>query len=118
MELIANVDSHKSTSCLRDDLFPSDGSHYRIAQLRTIWKIFSVGAPVVPEPRLIGRVEELVENRNAISHGRRTPEEVGGRYSVQDIADRVDDTNAICSHVLVALESHVQAGGLLGEAGA
>ena len=116
MALMASIDSSETTSTLRDDLFPSDGSHYRIQQLHTIWNIFSVSVPVVSEPRLIGRVEELVENRNAISHGRRTPEEVGGRYSWQEIASRVDDTDAIAGHVVSSLESHVQSGGLFAAA--
>ena len=110
--LIASIDSGELTSTLRDDLFPTDGSHYRIQQLQTIWQIFSVSAPVVPERRLIGRVDELVENRNAISHGRITPEKVGRRYSWQEIASRVEDTDAIAGHVVSSLESHVQSGGL------
>ena len=118
MALIASIDSDELTSTVRDDLFPSDGSHYRIQQLRTIWKIFSVSVPVVSKPHLIGRIEELVENRNAISHGRRTPEEVGGRYSWQEIASRVNDTDAIASHVVSSLESHVQSGGLFAAASA
>ena len=112
MALIASLDSSELTSTLRDDLFPNDGSHYRIHQLRTIWKIFSVSGPVVSEPRLIGRIEELVENRNAISHGRLTPEEVGSRYSWQEVASRVNDTDTIAGHVVSSLESHVQSGGL------
>ena len=112
MALIASIDSGELTSTLRDDLFPNDGSHYRIQQLRTIWKIFSVSGPVVSEPRLIGRIEELVENRNAISHGRLTPEEVGGRYSWQEVASRADDTDTIAGHIVSSLESHVQSGGL------
>lgn len=115
MELIARADSSELTSTLRDDLFPSDGSHYRIQQLRTIWKIFSVSAPVVSESRLIGRIDELVENRNAISHGRLTPEEVGRRYSWQEIDGRVDDTAAIARHVVSSLERHVKSGGLFAD---
>ena len=114
--LIASIDSGELTSTLKDDLFPNDGSHYRIQQLYTIWKIFSVSGPVVSEPRLIGRIGELVDNRNAISHGRLTPEEVGGRYSWQEVASRVDDTNAIAGHVVSSLESHVQSGGLFAAA--
>ena len=118
MALLSSIDSDELTSTLRDDLFPSDGSHYRIQQLHTIWKIFSVSGPVVSEPRLIGRIEELVENRNAISHGRRTSEEVGSRYSWQEIAKRVNDTDAIAGHIVSRLESHVQSGGLFAVASA
>ena len=112
MALIANVYSDTHTSTLMDDIFPSDGSHFRQNQLRTIWKLFSISGPVVSENRLIGRIDELVENRNAISHGRRTPEEVGSRYSWQDIASCVNDTEAIASHIVSSLELHVQSGGL------
>ena len=115
--LISSIDSVELTSTLKDDLFPTDGSQYRIQQLETIWKIFSVSPPVVPERRLIGIIEELVENRNAISHGRFTPEEVGRRYSAQDIADRVEDTNTIAGHIVSSLESHVRSGGLMAAAG-
>lgn len=115
MALIAKMDSIDSSATLRDDLFPTDGSHYRISQLQTIWRIFSIDAPIVPEPRLMGRIEELVENRNAISHGRHTPEEVGGRYSWQDISARVVDTDAICGHLVGTLDAHVRSGGLLTE---
>ena len=110
--VIASIESTERTSTLKNDLFPKDGSHYRIRQLCTIWQVFSVSAPVVPEQRLIGRIDELVENRNAISHGRFTPEEVGGRYSVEDMAERVKDANAIAGHVVNSLEAHVRSGGL------
>ena len=36
MALIASIDSRELTSTLRDDLFPSDGSHYRVQQLGVI----------------------------------------------------------------------------------
>jgi hypothetical protein len=117
MALIAHVDSRESTASVRDDLFPTDGSHYRVSQIRTIWKIFCVGVPVVPDPRLIAWIDELIENRNAISHGRRTPEDVGARYSWQEIGKRVDDTDAICRHVIGSLESHVLTGGLVRDPG-
>ena len=117
LALIACVDSGELTSTLRNDLFPSDGSHYRVQQLRTIWEIFGVSAPVVPEARMIGVIEKLVENRNAVSHGRRTAEDVGREYSYADIAGLVEDTNAIAGHVVSSLEGHARSGGLVGAAG-
>ena len=68
--------------------------------------------PVVPEPRLVGRIEELVENRNAIAHGRRTPEEVGGRYSTAEIEKTADDIEKIGSYFVTELERHYNAGGV------
>lgn len=89
-----------------DTLFPHDGSHYRVEQLRTIWELFGVTAGVVPDGRLHPLIGELVEHRNAIAHGRRTAEEVGGGYSVADVYNKIDGTRDICLHVLTTLQSH------------
>jgi hypothetical protein len=115
--LVTHVDSLALTSNLRDDFFPSDGSHYRANQLRTIWRIFTITEPIVPAPRYLSRIEELVENRNGISHGRLTAEEVGRRYSRQDIAERVNDVYEISNHIVRVLEAHVRGGGCLAAAG-
>lgn len=110
--LIRAMNSTDPLSATRDSLFPADGSHYRIRQLYTIWSILGVTDSVVPEPRYIGRIDEMVENRNAIAHGRETPENVGGRYSIQDIEERVADAEAICQHIVDTVLLHREAGGL------
>jgi len=100
LDLVASFESGTPLQSLDDTLFPADGSHYRVAQLETIWAIFGISVPVVPESRLIGRIEELVENRNAIAHGRRTPEEVGGRYSTSEIEKRIADIEKITVYLV------------------
>ena len=112
LDLVASFDSTTPLQSLDDNLFPADGSHYRIAQLETIWAIFGISVPVVPESRLLGRIEELVENRNAIAHGRRTPEEVGGRYSTSEIDKRIDDIEKIAFYLVTEMETHYNAGGV------
>src|SRR6266545_1050753 len=81
-------------------LFPADGTHYRSAQLRTIWSLFGISAPHVPDNRLIGRIDELVDFRNAIAHGRMRAEEVGSRFSLQDLESKRADTAAICQYIM------------------
>jgi len=111
--LMSHMDAPELTSGIDDSLFPRDGSHYRVRQLQTIWRIFAITEPVVADTRYLGRIEEFVENRNAISHGRRTPEDVGRRFSRQEIADRVIDTDAICNHIVGVLEAHLRMGRLV-----
>lgn len=86
--------------------FPADGSHYRVRQLHTVWKILGLPEPIVAEPRYMGRIEELVENRNFIAHGEKTPEEVGGRFSHPDLVQRTDDIAAVVSHVVQVMQDH------------
>lgn len=110
--LVASLESSVPLQSFDDTLFPADGSHYRVAQLETIWAIFGITVPVVPETRLIGRIDELVENRNAIAHGRRTSEEVGGRYSTSELQKRVDDVEIIAIYLVTQIEIHYEAGGV------
>ena len=109
---MATLDDEQSPITFDNTLFPSDGSHYRAEQLDTIWRLFGVSAPVLPDLRLRQRVNELVENRNAIAHGRRTARDVGARHTNKDMEARIDDTDAITHHVIDTMETHCLTGGL------
>ncbi len=89
-----------------EDVFPTDGSHFRSGQLETIWRLLGVSAPVVTKSIHLGRIAEMVEHRNAVAHGRDAPETVGRRFSDADIEIRIDDTEALCMHIADALELH------------
>ncbi len=111
--LMQIVGSSQIASAIDATAFPRDGSHYRPRQLLTIWEIFGLTCPTVPDMRFLGRIEELVENRNAIAHGRRTASDVGKRYSKLELRGRVDDLNAVCNHLIDSMKGHVDAGALL-----
>lgn len=111
--LLDLIRSPKPIGEFSDTIFPSDGSHYRSGQLRTIWRVFGIDEPIVAEMKHLGRIDELVENRNAIAHGRITAEDIGKRYSSSDITKRVDDIELICSHILDTLRSHFTKSGFL-----
>lgn len=111
--LLTEASSSNTTSRISDTTFPSDGSHYRVRQLQTIWDVFGVSEPVVASQKHKGRIDELVENRNTIAHGRRTADDVGRQYSRMDILYRIDDIDAICSHIITVLHSHYTKGGHL-----
>jgi hypothetical protein len=86
--------------------FPGDGSHFRRPQLDTIWMLFGLTSPVVPHGRHFDLIEELVEHRNAIAHGREKPEKIGGRFSDLDISARIDWTRDLCLHLITEMETH------------
>jgi hypothetical protein len=110
--LVSRFDDSSPLQALDNTLFPADGTHYRVGQLQTIWDIFGVSVPVVPEARLLGRIDELVENRNSIAHGRQRPEQVGRRYSIQEVERRIDDVEKIAMHIVSVLETHYTNGGV------
>ncbi len=89
------------------DLFPRDGSHFRPPQLETIWTLFGIPGPIVPASRLIAHIIELVDTRNRIAHGDDSPEAVGGRFSTGEMRKRIDDTEAVCTHVITAAGAYM-----------
>lgn len=104
IELLKQLDPKTSLGNIQDSIFPSDGTHFRAPQLQTIWKLFALTEPIVPEQKHLGRIIELVENRNAIAHGRRTAEDVGKRYSKKDLEDRILDIFDISVHIIKTLK--------------
>jgi MAE_28990/MAE_18760-like HEPN len=86
---------------------PMDGSHMRVQQLETIWKLLGIDAPVVPHPRYIDRIHELVERRHAVAHGREMPDEVGRRFTIDDLKARLVDVEACCTYFIRTIEGHV-----------
>lgn len=110
ISILNHADKKVSVSSIQDTHFPVDGSHFRPRQLHTLWKVFGISDPIVPELRFLGRIEELVENRNAISHGRRTAADVGRSYSKSDIETRIDDVEAICNYLVETMKTHYESG--------
>jgi hypothetical protein len=90
-----------------DDAFPNDGSHYRISQIYAIWEAFGITNPVIPNPQWTQLIGEVVENRNAIAHGRRTSKDVGRGYSKDDIVKKFERMRDICLYIVSTVESHV-----------
>jgi hypothetical protein len=68
--------------------------------------VFGIPNPVVPYGRLVGFVDEMVDHRNAVSHGRKTAYEVGRGLTTTDILDRVKFTQDICMHIIETMEQH------------
>jgi len=85
---------------INDGLFPKDGSFFRPDQLRTIWSIFGLPGLVVPNNRLLGHIEEMVDSRNRIAHGHDAPSKVGSRFNIQELSKRIDDTEVVCTHII------------------
>lgn len=111
-DLLREIRADSPVTTLNDLAFPSDASNYRVSQLIIIWALLDIPVPVVAEKRYMGRIEELVENRHAIAHGRVSASAVGRRYSQQEIAGRIDDVDAITAYIIESIRDHSHSGGL------
>ncbi|WP_433891364.1 MAE_28990/MAE_18760 family HEPN-like nuclease [Streptomyces sp. CA-111067] len=82
------VDAITSSSCtISSDLFPDDGSHMRRSQVTTFCNVFNFGNPAPILREAWQRIDSIVNERNAVAHGRMTPEEVGRNYSIGEMRD-------------------------------
>lgn len=93
---------------LNDSILPTDSSHFRTGHLKCLWDTLCIKDPIVPRPLLLGRIEELVENRNCVAHGRESAAAIGGRYSVPDLRKRYDDVHEVCTYLLQVLGKYLQ----------
>lgn len=104
-ELLRKVRSTTAVA-INEGLFPKDGTQFRPSQLETIWNVFGLPGSIVPDPRLRGHIVEMVDNRNRIAHGADAPYIVGGRFSVGELEKRINDTEAVCTHIISSVASY------------
>ena len=97
--------ARSSEPAVLPDLFPKDGSFMRPTQLQLIWRVFDLPGDPWPDPRMIGRITELVDARNEIAHGSEPPSAVGGRYSTGDLDQRIRDVEVLCSHIISVFQA-------------
>lgn len=67
------------------DLFPIDGSFMKSTQVHVFCTLFDLGDPGPILKEVWGRLDTIVTQRNRIAHGAESPEEVGKRYTIQEL---------------------------------
>ena len=106
LNLFERAFSSKILDLASDTNPPNDGSHYRYSQLVLIFDVFGIKRMPVPRRRHIQRIEEVVSHRNAIAHGRDTPQDVGRRYTRAEIRKTVRQMRSICMLWIRVIESY------------
>lgn len=87
-------------------VMPMNGTHYRYEQLQLIFKVLGIKRRPIRKWKHRARIDELVEKRNAISHGRDTAENVGRQLTRKDIDHRMRQIKSVCLHLIAVLEEH------------
>lgn len=106
---LVEVAGRGGRSCTIDaDSFPVDGSFMRRSQIELWCRLFSVATPGRILFRTWTAIDSVVSERNAIAHGRKTPEDVGRGYSEQEIRDLVGDWHADWFDFLMEVERLAQ----------
>ena len=73
----------------------------------------ALDGPIVPDPSFRPYVDELVEFRNGVAHGRYSALGLGSARRADELLVRHDAISATCSHILDSLEQHYLARGIV-----
>ena len=86
---------------------PTDGKNLRYRQLDSIAKSFGVKESILPRNEIGGYITEMVDNRNYIAHGNKTPKEVGRNYTSTDLLERCGYISEICEYIILVYERYI-----------
>lgn len=89
------------------DIMPTDGKNIRYKQLESIAKSFGISLPVIPSPEIGGHLETIVNNRNWIAHGDKSPVDIGRQYTINEIINYTEITSELCTYIIELYESYI-----------
>jgi hypothetical protein len=93
---------------LNDAVFQDQLQNIWFKTLQTIFEYLCIQRDAVPEERMRGYIDEIVENRNAVAHGRQSAQGVGRRITSSDLEERLDAVVRVVNHVLSCFEDYLQ----------
>jgi RiboL-PSP-HEPN len=93
---------------LLNTTFPSDGSHFRQDQLETLFRIFGIHRIPARRRRHLQRINEVVNHRNEIAHGRATADQIGRSYTHSEIRRAISQIRSVCLFLISQVDSHFE----------
>lgn len=91
-----------------NEIVPTDGKNLRYRQLESIAKSFGIHNAILPRAEIGGNIQEMVDNRNYIAHGNKTPKEVGREVSVNDLQGKLDHISEACTYIIELYEKYIE----------
>ncbi len=88
------------------DTLPVDGSHFRHTQAQLILRALGIRRSLTRRRRHLYKIDEIVNNRNAIAHGEETAAQIGRRYSRADVTRSISQIKSICLRVIAIASEH------------
>lgn len=100
------IDALKSTTPQRisSDLFGLYLQNIWAERLDTLFACLDISHPIVPDPSYRLYVDELVEHRNGVAHGRYSALGIGSSKRSPDLLIRHQAISSTCIHILDCLE--------------
>lgn len=106
LELLNKMVSNDKT-CFNDTVFSQDLQNVWVSEISKVFSCLGLDAPVVPEARLLGYVDEIVDKRNKVAHGRETPADVAAGMRSNDLEIRLQAISQTIYHIADSLEDYI-----------
>jgi len=87
-------------------VMPIDGSHFRHTQLLLMFRTLGISRCPTRRRSHLYRIDEVVENRNAVAHGRSTAKDVGKRYSRTEVRRILRQMRSVCLTMIDLVDAH------------
>jgi len=87
-------------------VFPKDGTHFRSSQLQMIFRVLGINRTPAQRHRHLHRINEVVEARNAIAHGRETADGVGRRFTRAEVLHAIQQMKSVCLFLISAIQNY------------
>ena len=101
---IFNRQNSEGKCVLNDTVFGLYLQNVWIENLQQVFNCLNIPDPVIPDPRLGPYVEEIVEKRNIVAHGRESPAIVGRGTRTPELKIRLDAIAEVVQHIFDCFE--------------
>lgn len=91
---------------MNDTVFHSDLQNIWFETLSTLFESLCISESVLPEPRLRGYIDEVMERRNAVAHGRESPASVG-RIRSNELELRLEAISRTATHIIFCFDRYL-----------
>jgi hypothetical protein len=113
---LINQQSSAAAQTISGDLFGLYLQNIWIEKLDVLFRCFNIDQPVVPDPSYRLYVDELVDRRNGVAHGRFSALGIGGTRRSPELLIRYNAIAATCSHILDCLDQQHTSRGVVATA--
>jgi MAE_28990/MAE_18760-like HEPN len=95
-------------SCRLDDtVFQMYLQNVRYNTLKTVFDCLCISTEPVPDIKIRGYIDLVVEKRNEVAHGRSSPQMVGASTTANDLQAALNAITEAINHILAAFENHL-----------
>lgn len=102
------IDLQPSSVCqpINSDVFGLFLQNVWVERLDVLFSCLNIDQPVVPDPAFRLYIDELVDRRNGVAHGRFSALGVGSARRSPELLTRFNAISATCIHLLDCFEQH------------